>query len=218
MASRRRGLRRFGVGTRGGWSGGVSLELANPRPGTPELLLDVEHRVAAPIGSDLQPIAMFAQELGRVQPVPLLTEPGVALEEALGGEHAETVTALDAREPQWLGGFGHEVLDGGQDTVAGAALVKSVVEMAVGPARVELGLAGSKPSPRAGLAELVRDAFRGVVHVASRVRPRHVVQNDERIGSLGAFECPQLVVDRVPVVVAVDQDGMGVERRENIEA
>ena len=120
--------------------------------------------------------------------------------------------------------LGDEVLEGGHHAVAGPALLLGVAH-----GRVE-ALAGMQllhprvdPGPGVGLAELGGDPLGGVVEVAPAVGPQHVVEDEHRqigavtAGALG--EQPQLVVDRVPVVVAVDQGGVdGPQGGEHVEA
>ena len=90
--------------------------------------------------------------------------------------------------------------------------------------------ASTGPHPRraVGLAELLRDPLRGVVEVPPPVGPADVVEDQHGSGArrparrLG--QEAQLVVDRVPVVVAVDEDDVGrrqagqhVEARAEVE-
>ena len=81
------------------------------------------------------------------------------------------------------------------------------------PPFTSVGFAHHHPAPAGGLAVLLRDRVGEVVHVAVRVREVDVVHEGQREGLavLGrdARDRLQLVVDRVPVVVAVDQHGVG---------
>ena len=103
-----------------------------------------------------------------------------------------------------------EVVECGHHAVARTALDLGVEHRRVEPAvRYHLAPAGSHPLLHVRLTVLLGDPLRRVVQVAPAVRPADVVQDHDRqrrallAGHVG--EELQLVADRVPVVVAVDQ-------------
>ena len=69
---------------------------------------------------------------------------------------------------------------------------------------------GHMPARAAGLAELPGDAIGLVVEVTPPVRPADVVEHQDGQGCARPArrlrQQPELVVHRVPVVVAVDED------------
>ena len=150
---------------------------------------------------------------------------GLGRQPGLLHEDRQAVVDGQHHEPEGLGVLGDEVLDAGHHPVAGTALVEGVgvsegVEPALGD---ELGHPGAQAALAVGLAVLGRDVGGVVVEVAAPVGPQHVVEDGDREGRTappGAVgQELQLVVDRVPVVVAVDEGGVhGLERGQHLEA
>ena len=106
--------------------------------------------------------------------------------------------------------LGDEVVERGHHAVARAALGDRVVMVGFRPPPgSNRFLSGRMPRLRVRLAELLGDALRRVVQVAPAVRPTHVVHDEDRERRAripgGRGEHLELVVDRVPVVVAVDE-------------
>ncbi len=116
----------------------------------------------------------------------------------------------DDDHPHRTAVLGKEVFERGHDAVARAAFDLRIAHHRVEAAGVEQLLrSGLHACAPVGLSELVRDLIGLVVQVAAAVRPSDVVHDQDRkdragrSGDLG--EHLELVVDRVPVVVAVDQ-------------
>ena len=148
--------------------------------------------------------------LDRVESVEDAAQRRVASELLLLGDDREPEVGRQHHEPQRPVVLGDEVLDRREDPVARAALVLGVVEVGVHPAaRAERRDTVLHAGLAVGLAVLVGDPARLVVQVASAVGPPHVVEHQHRErgggvpGRLG--EQLELAVDRVPVVVAVDE-------------
>ena len=113
--------------------------------------------------------------------------------------------------PQWPLVFGDEVVERGHDSIASAAFELGIAHRRVHPIAEgdELAAIGEHAGPTPGLAVLLRDVFGLVVQVTATVGPAHVVQDQHGKGGTGraahvAKEL-ELVVDGVPVVVAVDE-------------
>ena len=105
---------------------------------------------------------------------------------------------------------GDEVLERGEHAVSLTALADGIGEAGIQAAvRAQSGIARRQPLARIRLAELLGDAVRRVVEVAAAVGPADVVEDEDRHWRAGLAgggrEHLELVVDRVPVVVAVDQ-------------
>jgi len=103
------------------------------------------------------------------------------------------------------------VCDGGEDAVSLAALPEGVVELGVQTAAVLRQLALTPSDAPAGVRVAVGrwNAVVGVVEVPAPVRPADVVkQEDGKAVGVVAGQLRdehELVEDRVPIVVAVDQ-------------
>ena len=106
--------------------------------------------------------------------------------------------------------FADEVVERGHHAVARTALVLCVVQLGVHPsAAQQLGAAALHALLLVRLAELGRDLRGLVVEVATPVGPADVVQDEQRQRLTrrpgGLAQHAELVVDGVPVVVAVDE-------------
>ena len=152
----------------------------------------------------------------------LVEEPaqlGVVVEEAFLGDDRQPEVDRDDEQAHRRVVLGDEVVERGHHAVAGPTLGLGVVERDVhAAARQQLLAIGSHAPPCVGLAELGGDLGRVVVQVAAAVRPADVVQDQQRESARssrrrGVAEQPELVVDRVPVVVAVDERDVERTRR-----
>src|SRR5258708_4673524 len=105
---------------------------------------------------------------------------------------------------------GDEILQGRSHPVAWAAFARGIPHMSVETAfGEESGLAACNPASGARLSVRLRNVIDRVVTVASPVRPTHVVKDEDRPGRVGLvrllLEELELVVNGVPVVIAVDE-------------
>ena len=116
-----------------------------------------------------------------------------------------------------------KVLDRGPHAVSWRRLGDRVAKVPIDPARGGLGLARHKSELDAGLPVCLGDAVRVVIKVASSVWPPHVVEGDHRgycpVAERGLLDQLELVIDREPVVVPVDQGNVDVmDVREGFKA
>ena len=137
---------------------------------------------------------------------------GLAREPLLLDDDREPEVDRQHDAPQRPVVLGDEVVERGHHAVARAALVDGVVHRRVQAAAAAAAacVPGRMPALRVRLAELLRDPLGRVVEVAPAVRPADVVQDQDRAAARPAAarrraSILQLVVDRVPVVVAVDR-------------
>ena len=132
------------------------------------------------------------------------------VEVRLLGDDRQAVVDGQDHLPDRLVVFGDEVVETGADAVAGAALLDRVREARVHPAPLQQRRAARGHAPGVpGLLLVLGDVARVVVEVAASVGPADVVQDHERKVAVGpprrVAQQRALVVDGVPVVVAVDQ-------------
>jgi hypothetical protein len=146
-------------------------------------------------------------------------ELGLRIEQPPLCDDREPEVGRQHHQPEVLVVTRDEVVDRGHHAVAGAALLLGVVHGDVHAAAAEAGPAREHALLRVGLAELLRDRLRRVVEVTPPVGPTDVVQEAERERRARLARGPpqrlELVEDRVPVVIAVDQ--RGVERPDRVE-
>ena len=161
----------------------------------------------------LQVQGLVGEQLGRAEPAQRFLERAVVGQHALVGKHAKPVRPVQDTGAELAIGLREEVLDGGADPVARPTLVEGVGELRVEPARLaQLVRAGDHAAAGIRLAIGGGDLVGLVVEVAPTVRPVDVVQERQREAAVSARagEQAQLVEDRVPVVVAVQQHDVGI--------
>ena len=182
----------------------------------------VHHRLESHLLRELQELAAFVGDLESVE------EPGElgrALESFLVGHEREAEVDGQHHPPEGAVVLGDEVVERGHDTVAGSALARGVVHGVVETAAGEhqTRLVHLHAPLGVLLPELLGDPLRCVVQVPPTVRPAHVVHDQQRQWRAGIpsrrREHLQLVVDRVPVVVTVDERRIhGGEVRQHVVA
>ena len=202
----------------------VEVALGEPLDGG--LVLEVDP-VLEDHGLDAHGLGQLQQEvlaLGALQVVEHGGQLGLAGQAGL--LHHDGQPEVDGQHhlAQRLGPLGHEVVERGAHTVAGAALGAGVGHGGVEPTPAhQARVAGPHALVSPRLAMLGGHVVGVVVEVAPAVGPAHVVQHQHRercpvlVGHLP--EQAQLVDHRVPVVVAVDEGGVhGGQPAEHVEA
>jgi hypothetical protein len=187
-----------------------------------------DHGLVEHVAVDPDALAQTQQgvpALQALQPVELLDQRRGRGEALRGRDDGEAEVDRQHHQPVRPRVLGDEVVDPGHDTVARPALLQRVAERRVHPAPSgrEAAVARAHAELGVGLAVLLGDVGRVVVEVPAAIGPADVVQHHQRHRRAGCArhlgEEPELVADRVPVVVAVDEGH--VHRRqvtEDVEA